>query len=319
MAESYRADATLAGYSGSTDNDTGLPHLTIGGANWHEHRLRLHDWISRILQRTANALRVYKDDAGALKYGVRPGRFFNGNSVVTYAGASDQSLTDDATNYVYLTAAGALTINTTGFPDPAVTPHVRLATVATGSASAAAVSGAYAVGDIADWRDTALLTVADNMTAANANTLTGGGNADALHVHDTAGITANAITAALLSAALRGVIPSLSITAGAEASDIRAVTVQAKDAAEIDLAQRLLIRVWIAGSEGGAPDATGNTATVTTGTAIESKTANADYHLISDTNGKIVFNLEIAGAASRYVMAEVDGRIYSSGQLDWAA
>jgi len=45
-----------------------------------------------------------------------------------YAGVLGQSVTDDATNYVYLNTAGTLQVNTTGFPDES---HIRLARVIT--------------------------------------------------------------------------------------------------------------------------------------------------------------------------------------------
>ena len=52
----------------------------------------------------------------------------------------EQALTDDTTNYIWLQVdSGALTlqVNTSAFPDPSVTPHIPLATIATGTASVA--------------------------------------------------------------------------------------------------------------------------------------------------------------------------------------
>ena len=97
-----------------------------------------------------NALRVYKD--GDLTFGVRAGTFANGDTMVDYAGATAQALTNNATNTVYLTAAGALTVNTTGFPDPSATPHVPLATIVT-------AAGTYDVDDITDFRSRAMFQV----------------------------------------------------------------------------------------------------------------------------------------------------------------
>ena len=55
-------------------------------------------------------------------------------TVGTYAGISSTAMTASATNYLYLdlTSAGALTVNTTGFP---TTAHVRLATVVAGGST----------------------------------------------------------------------------------------------------------------------------------------------------------------------------------------
>jgi len=53
---------------------------------------------------------------------------------------------------VYITAAGTLTVNTTGFPTPSATPHIPLATIVT-------AAGAYDHSDITDYRGRALFTV----------------------------------------------------------------------------------------------------------------------------------------------------------------
>lgn len=58
-------------------------------------------------------------------------------TLVTYAGTASQAMTTAATNYVYLTDAGALTVNTTGFP---VTAHVRLATVVAGATTLTSIT-----------------------------------------------------------------------------------------------------------------------------------------------------------------------------------
>lgn len=98
-----------------------------------------------------NALRVVKD--GDTTCGIFSGEFMDGGTVRTYAGAGTQALTNDDTNYVYLTSAGALVINVTGFPSA---PHVPLATIAVGTDSAAAVTSKYDFVDIVDFRDRAV-------------------------------------------------------------------------------------------------------------------------------------------------------------------
>src|SRR4051794_18889878 len=48
---------------------------------------------------------------------VTPGSFKKADgTIVAYAGTTSIALTASATNYLYLTDAGALTVNTTGFP-----------------------------------------------------------------------------------------------------------------------------------------------------------------------------------------------------------
>ncbi|MDD4891358.1 MAG: hypothetical protein PHU85_15665 [Phycisphaerae bacterium] len=106
------------------------------------------------------------------------------------------------------------------------------------------------------------------------------------------------------------------VTAAAEDANCRRITVQASSPGS----SRLLVRLWIADTEYAAPDATDNTVAVVAGTTqIEAITAHAHYLLETSATGAAQIDLTIAGAATRYVMAEIDGRIYSSGQLDWAA
>jgi len=142
--------AAAAALSGTTNGRTGTAYCTIGQAEYYTADYRKEAINNRILA-LANELRVVKD--GDLTCGVWAGEFMDGRTVRTYAGSAENALTDDSTNYVYLTAAGVLTINTTGWPAAA---HVPLATIATGSASSAGVSGQYDHVDITDYRARAL-------------------------------------------------------------------------------------------------------------------------------------------------------------------
>jgi hypothetical protein len=201
MAETFPSDTTLNGLSGTADAEQAVPYIPIGLSPYHTEFYRM---LYRLLDvaRRAGDLRVYKDDSGALEFGVRTGKYLNGDTPVDYAGATGQNLTDNAVNTIYLTAAGALTVNTTGFPMPSVTPHIPLATIATGTQSASGVAGQYDHADITDYRGRAFLTVvagltdslmaeaaaffaATDITGAQANTLKGGpsSDADALHTH----------------------------------------------------------------------------------------------------------------------------------------
>ena len=122
-----------------------------------------------------------------------------------------------------------------------------------------------------------------------------------------------------LQDAVQDALPNLLITAGAEAADKRTITVQARDAANNNLAQRFLVRVWIDTVEYGDGDATDNTVVIETGTEYDDEMVNAAYKVISDANGTVAIGVTIPGAATRYIMAEIDGRIYSSGEITWAA
>jgi len=326
MAEEYPSDAAANALNGTTDSDTGAVYGTTGDNPWYTWLMKFI-WHLLLCFKRAGDLRVYKD--GDLTFGVRAGLFLDGDTARNFSAVTAQSLTDDETNYIYITAAGTLTKNTTGFPNPSTTPHIPLATIV-------CASGEYDHDDVTDYRGRGMLGVCDALTGALANeaaaffdgtdiadteaeTLTDGSNADSLHVHGAAGLEAGSVAVSELATAVEDLLPNLNITAGAESSDTRAVTIQARDAGDNNLAQRVLVRLWIDDAEYGAPDATGNTVGVTTGTTIEAITANAYYVVESDASGTVVFDLTVSGAASRYVMAEIDGRIYSSGELTFAA
>jgi hypothetical protein len=126
-------------------------------------------------------------------------------------------------------------------------------------------------------------------------------------------------TAGVAPAELQDRLPAIDVTAGEETSDTRTVTCRLVDAAGNDLAERFRVRLWVSTSETGAPDATGNTLSVVTGTQLREITADADVEIISDAAGTVAVDLTVSGAASRYVHAEADGRIHSSGELTWSA
>ena len=97
------------------------------------------------------------------------------------------------------------------------------------------------------------------------------------------------------------------------------VSLQVKDALGNNASQRVNVRLWLATSDYGAPDATGNTVAVTGGAVLQQVVANADYQLITDASGACAVGVTVAGAANRYVLAEIGGRVYSSGQITWSA
>ncbi len=149
MAELYPSDTELAALSGTTDDEQEVLFVPTGESPYY---LSFYKMLHRLLNvaRRSGDLRVYKD--GDLTFGVRAGKYLNGDSAVNYAGASAQALTNNQTNYVYLTAAGALTVNITGFPVPSATPHIPLATIVT-------AGGTYAYTDVTDYRGRGIFSV----------------------------------------------------------------------------------------------------------------------------------------------------------------
>ena len=166
MAELYQSDAELNALSGTGDGEQEVLYVTTGESPYYTSFYKM---LQRLLKATRRAgdLRVFKD--GDLTFGVRAGKFFNGDTAVNYSQVTAQALTNNATNYIYLTAAGALTVNTTGFPTPSVTPHIPLATILT-------AAGVYdgrdlsEGGDVTDYRGRGFLTVCGS-ASGSINTL----------------------------------------------------------------------------------------------------------------------------------------------------
>lgn len=203
MSELYPSDAALNALSGTSDGEQEVPYVPIGQAPYYTSFYRMQQRLLNVARR-AGDFRVYKD--GDLTFGVRPGRFSDGGAAAAFAGASARALTNNAVNSIYLTAGGQVTVCTTGFPSPSATPHLRLATIATGSFSANGVGGAYDFEDIVDVRGEALYRVqggltsalaseaaaffaATDLSGAEAEALTDGSLADALHRHESAGVS----------------------------------------------------------------------------------------------------------------------------------
>ncbi len=109
-------------------------------------------------------------------------------------------------------------------------------------------------------------------------------------------------------------VPAIS-AADEDGGSKRTITIQAAGGGS--LAGRFQIRVWLAQAAHGAPDATGNTVAIETGTTLQTFTPDADYELMTDATGKVEIGVTIAGVDSRFVMASIDGRVVASEQLDW--
>src|SRR5271165_4961315 len=89
------------------------------------------------------AVTLHEIPSTSLNVAVAAGNYLQQDGTIsTYAGSASTAVTTATTNYLYLdlTASGALTVNTTGFP---TTAHVRLAKV---------VAGASTITSIADQR-----------------------------------------------------------------------------------------------------------------------------------------------------------------------
>lgn len=106
---------------------------------------RFEDAVSPVSAANLNSLdrggNVYVSSVGGLKVDVSPVRgVINSGAVISYAGASQQSVTGSTTNYLYLDATGALVINTSGFPTYSSAKYYPLATVTTSSSGITAIA-----------------------------------------------------------------------------------------------------------------------------------------------------------------------------------
>ncbi|MCE5280083.1 MAG: hypothetical protein ABFD92_09185 [Planctomycetaceae bacterium] len=155
------ADAANA-LSGTTDPATGAVYNTIGQSPYYTAAYQKEAIWNRILA-LPNALRVVKD--GQATFGVTAGTFYRHGQAVAYAGSTGNALTVNATNYVYLTEAAVLQVNTSGFP---AAVHVPLATVTVGA-------GTYLHADMVDCRSRAMFRAVgqQELTSLQVDLVTG--------------------------------------------------------------------------------------------------------------------------------------------------
>jgi hypothetical protein len=294
MAETDLTATEANALHGTTDSDTDFTYHSPGDAEYFTEGQRQRQRLLTLVKALGNRFRVYKD--GTNTYGVRPGKIENGDSTLSYAGSTGNSLTDNQTNYIWLyIQSGALTLDTStsDFPDPSSTPHIPLATIAV-------ASGSYDYTDITDYRQLACFSLSSAATAANLNTLVGGSTADALHTHDAAG----------LASGLQDLIPQISFSGTDDEDGTGTMDIQVQDAAGNNLAERFLVRTWIADADFSEPDPQTDYS-VTVGEQMREIEANADYEVISNASGLVTMSIDAGGAKTVYVMAELDGRIYS--------
>ena len=85
---------------------------------------------------------------------------------------------------------------------------------------------------------------------------------------------------------------------------------RARDSLGVIMKERVLIRTWIADADMSEPDAQTDFS-VGLGEQMYEHEAEADYTVISNSDGKVEMNIEVAENKTIYIMAEIDGRIYS--------
>ena len=128
MSEVYPSDSELNAIL--EEVETGVEYIPTGTVPYHLHFRKL---LYRLLlaAKRSNDLRLF--DEGGLTFGVKAGKFWNGTTLVTYAGSSGNVLAANKANiYVYINSSGTLVLDEyTAFPDMSAGRHVRLAVIST--------------------------------------------------------------------------------------------------------------------------------------------------------------------------------------------
>jgi len=175
MAETALTTAQADALSGTTDSDCAAVYPTIGESTYYTSAYRMLHRALLMAKMPGNECRVYQD--GDLTCGVRAGKIQVGPTTFDHSGCTGESLTNNQTNYIFLTAAdlaagNSATVNTTGFPTDG-TLYVPLATILT-------ASGTYDYTDITDYRGRAILNVPGGFGAVVEANTAGSGSPNVL-------------------------------------------------------------------------------------------------------------------------------------------
>ena len=108
------------------------------------------------------------------------------------------------------------------------------------------------------------------------------------------------------------------VEASAEVADVRRITFQVVDRLKKPWAARWAVFFWIASTENGEPDSSGNTLSLVAGTQeIKALTANSAYIIETDGDGRAQIDLEVTGAGTRFFRSLVLGPVKSSQSVAW--
>ena len=129
--EAYPSNATIESLDGTTDSLTGLPYVAKGVNPTSNPSYEVQ--YNRRLHRQNQVLAGWRQgmvvDEGSLKIGVYPIRYRLGGTSKSYTGATNQSVPDNSTRYVYLDSNNVLQIQSS-WPSDAGT-YLPLAEVVT--------------------------------------------------------------------------------------------------------------------------------------------------------------------------------------------
>lgn len=122
--------------------DAALEFWEAGDRNWHvqyANTCEALDALNAVGDLAVTLPSAERPTSTTLNVRVAAGSFRKADGTIgTYAGTATQLLTASSTNYLFLTDAGALTVNTTGFP--ATTDIVRLAVAVTDTTTVTSIA-----------------------------------------------------------------------------------------------------------------------------------------------------------------------------------
>jgi len=247
--------------------------------------------------------------------GAVSGNLFNFTSFTWQSGAYQVSLDDIAGFGLEYDTNGRLAVNAGALAGTGLEEHtdgtLRIASSAAGfglnggSGAALEVDLTEITGDglTVDSSKIKVLPDGTSLSVSAAGTTIASGGVEPIH----------------LASDLSARICQCSITAGAESSDVRRITVQFQNAAGNNIAYACGAIIWLSDTDYSAaltsvsPSAwsaiTGNQSFIVTNKYANFATGSGGYYQ---------FDLTISGAATIYVLVSIGGRIYSSGALSWA-
>lgn len=125
MPELYPDDEALLNLV--QDGDTGIEYIPTGKTPYY---LEFRKLVQRIIlaAHLSNELRPYQD--GTLTIGLRAGRVLINGTAIAFSGATNLSLTNNATNNIYVDNTGQVVVTTQPLPADR-SSHVPIATVTT--------------------------------------------------------------------------------------------------------------------------------------------------------------------------------------------
>ena len=126
----------------------------------------------------------------------------------------------------------------------------------------------------------------------------------------TATIT-NSVALVDLTAAVKQLLPKVSITNADSTGGVGTSTIQVQDNDGNSISNEYVVHVWVSNTDLGEPHPMTTSFLPTTGVLISTLQANADTIVQSDANGKIVMSVQ-DGAGTVYVMASINGLVFSA-------